>query len=206
MVIPGMPAPKWSLTGGYFEACSCEVVCPCIFESAPTHGDCSVPYAWHIDKGQFAGDALDGLNVVLAAYASGHMQKAKWLAALYIDERATLEQRSALEKIYTGKVGGHPSVLVAFFERFLGIKSAPIEYEAEDNQRSVHIPKLVEADIKAIPGQSQGHATVVGHPLCLAPGEPLVVAKSGELTLADYDWNWSFGGRAGGYSAFSYQN
>jgi hypothetical protein len=197
---------NWNLTGSYFEACSCEVVCPCIFESAPSHGDCSVLYAWHIEQGRWDGVALEGLNVVLAAYASGHMQKVKWLAALYLDQRGTQPQRDVLKAIFTGKAGGHPAVLAGFFERFIGVKSVPIEYLAYDKERAVRIPGLVAADVKAIAGQENGNAIVAGHPLCLAPGEPLVVAKSKAVTLSDYEWRWQFSDRTGGYSAFTYHS
>ncbi len=30
---------KWKLTGTYFEACSCDIACPCTFLSAPTTGN-----------------------------------------------------------------------------------------------------------------------------------------------------------------------
>lgn len=201
-----MDTQTWRLTGSYFEACSCEVVCPCIFESAPSHGECSVLYAWHIDQGEWGGTGLGGLNVALAAHAAGHMQKVKWLAMLYLDERATPEQRAALEAIFTGKGGGHPAVLVGFFERFLDIKSVPISYAQNGTKRALRIPDLVSADVEAIKGQGGGNAVVEGHPLCLAPGEPFVVARSSEVSLADKGWTWQFGGRAGGYSAFTYHN
>ena len=196
--------PAWKLRGTYFEACSCEVVCPCIFTSPPSHGDCSVLYAWHIESGSYDKLDLNELNVALAAYAAGHMQQVKWLAALYIDERATPAQFTALEAIFTGGAGGHPSVLVGFFERFLGVKSAPIRYEARGRKRSLHIPGFVTADIEAIAGQEGRETIVAGHPLCLAPGEPLVVAKSKSVELTDYDWRWRFGRSAGGYSSFTY--
>jgi len=201
-----MNQPNWNLSGSYFEACSCEVVCPCIFESAPSHGDCSVLYAWHIENGQWSGTVLDGLNVALAAYAGGHMQQVKWLGFLYLDERATEVQRAALESIFTGKSGGHPAVLVGFFERFVGIKSVPIEYRAQGKERALRIPGLITADVAAIAGQQDGYATIEGHPLCLAPNEPFVVARSRSVTLTDADWNWQFGSRAGGYSAFHYHS
>lgn len=196
----------WKLAGTYFEACSCEVVCPCIFQSAPSHGDCAVVYAWNIREGSDGTTALDGLNVALAAFADGHMQKVKWLAALYIDGRATPAQLASLKRIFTGKAGGHPAALAGFFEKFIGVKSAPIRYELDGKKRAVEIPGILKASIHAIPGQAGGDAVVTGHPLGLAPGQPLVVAQSDRVTLTDYDWKWKFSGRAGGYSPFLYQS
>src|SRR3569623_1111022 len=83
LAMAGTPAvPKWSLKGTYFEACSCETVCPCIFQSPPSHGECSVLYAWQVNDGSFNYVNLNGLNVALAAYANGHIQMMKWLAGL----------------------------------------------------------------------------------------------------------------------------
>jgi hypothetical protein len=196
----------WRLTGTYFEASSCEVVCPCIFQSAPSHGDCEVLYAWHIERGNAEAISLDGLNVSLAAYASGHMQKVKWLAALYLDDRASPEQFAALKRIYTGQAGGFPAALVGFFEKFIGVKSAPIHYQLDGKKRAVEIPGVLRASVHAIVGQEGGDAVISGHPLGLAPGIPLVVAQADEVTLTDYEWNWKFTGRTGGYSPFRYQS
>ncbi len=35
-------APKWQAKGDYFETCNCETLCPCIFLSPPTEGNCTV--------------------------------------------------------------------------------------------------------------------------------------------------------------------
>ena len=37
-------ATEWEISGTYFEACNCEIACPCVFLSAPTTGDCTVSY------------------------------------------------------------------------------------------------------------------------------------------------------------------
>src|SRR5580704_9606157 len=41
---------SWKIAGSYFEACNCEVACPCVFTSPPTGGECTVLIAWHIDQ------------------------------------------------------------------------------------------------------------------------------------------------------------
>ena len=196
----------WQLAGTYFEACSCEVMCPCIFQSAPSHGDCAVLYAWRIDRGRYDATSLDGLNVGLAGYANGHMAKVKWLAAVYIDDGANADQEAALRRIFTGSAGGFPAALAGFFERFIGVKTAPIRYDRDGKKRAVEIPGVLRASIHAIAGQEGGDAIITGHPLGLAPGQPLIVAQSDEVTLTDYEWNWKFSGRSGGYSPFKYQS
>lgn len=197
--------PMWSLNGTYFEACNCEIVCPCIFQSAPSHGDCSVLYAWQVDDGAFGATDLSGFNIALAAYAGGHMQEVKWFGALYIDERANGDQRHALEMIFTGRAGGFPETLASFFERFNGVKFVAIDYRLVGKKRMISIPDILDVSIHAISGQNNGDTVVVGHPLSLAPGNPFIVAKSDRVHLNDYEWSWNFSGRAGGYSAFQYE-
>src|SRR5215471_18194018 len=122
---------QWELNGGYFESCNCDAACPCIFLSPPTRGDCTLIVAWHIDQGHFGDTPLNGLNTVLAVHSPGHMLQSKWKAALYLDERATQEQRDSLTKIFAGQAGGHLANVAACVGEVLGVKAIPIDYWAE---------------------------------------------------------------------------
>ena len=199
-------AESWNLAGTYFETCNCEVACPCVFHSPPSMGDCTVLVAWHVDNGQFNGVPLNNLNVALAVRSPGNMIRGKWQAALYVDERATAEQNHALMQIFTGQAGGHPAWLVSsFVTQFIGAKSVTIDYKADGKRRSLRIPGVAEAEIEALSGQDGCEATISGHPLCIAPGHPVVVAKSKRLSYRDYDFQWEITDRNGFYSAFAYQ-
>ena len=198
-------ASKWNLVGTYFEACNCEVACPCVFLSPPTTGECTGLVGWHIDSGSFGDITLDGLNVMLAVYSPGHMLQVKWRVALYLDERANQVQRDALTQIYAGQVGGHPAVLASFVGQVLGVKSVAIDYRAEGKRRSLRIPDLAEAEIEALAGQGGAEVTVSNHPVCVAPGYPAVVAKSKRLSYRDHGFQWEVSEKNGYYSAFSYQ-
>jgi hypothetical protein len=81
----------------------------CIFKLDSTKGECKVVVAWHIERGYFGNDGinLDNLNTVYAIYAPGNMFTGpKWKLALYIDDKASEQQKDALTKIYSGQVGG----------------------------------------------------------------------------------------------------
>lgn len=195
----------WDLAGTYFETCNCEVACPCVFHSPPSMGQCTVLVAWHVDRGQFDGVLLNDLNVALAVHSPGNMIHGNWQAALYIDDRATTGQKDALMRIFTGQAGGHPAMLVSLVTQFLGAKSMPIEYQAQGKRRSLRIPGVAEAEIEALSGQDGAEATISGHPLCIAPGHPAVVAKSKRLSYRDYDFRWEISDRNGFYSAFAYR-
>ncbi len=195
---------QWKINGGYFEACNCDAACPCVFLGPPTQGDCTVVVAWHIEKGNFGGVTLDGMNTVLAAYSPGHMLQTKWKVALYLDERATADQRDALTKIFAGQAGGHLANLAPCIGEVLGVKAVPIDYHAEGRRRTVTISGLATVDIEAVPGQNGGEATVAGMPFSVVPGTPAVVAKSKQVTYRDFGYQWQISDKNGFYSRFAY--
>ena len=196
---------KWTLAGTYFEACNCDVACPCVFLSAPTTGECTVLVGWHVNKGSSGNLALDGLNVALAVHSPGHMATTKWRAALYFDDKASEAQKNALMQIFTGRAGGHPAVLVSFVGEVLGAKSVGIDYHADGKRRSLKIADVVEAEIEAISGAGGSDVTVNGHPLCIAPGYAATVAKSKKLSYHDYGLQWEISEKNGFFSPFAYQ-
>src|SRR5690242_7824232 len=196
---------QWKLTGGYFEACNCDAACPCVLLGAPTKGECTVLIAWHIDKGNFGSTNLDGLNTALAAHSPGHMLQVKWKVALYLDERATQEQRDALTRIFAGQAGGHLANLAPCIGEVLGVKAVPIDYRAEGRRRSMAIGGVADVDIEAVPGQNGGEATVAGMPFCVVPGIPAVVAKSKLMSYHDYGYRWEISDKNGFYSPFAYE-
>jgi hypothetical protein len=196
---------KWHVAGLYFDACNCNVACPCVFKSPPTTGDCKALVGWHIDEGSFGDVTLDGLNVALYVHSPGNMVEGKWKAALYLDERATQAQMDGLTQIFSGQAGGHPGVLASFIEQVLGVKSVPIEYQAEGRRRSLRIPNVGEFEIEALAGQGDAEVTINNHPIAVAPGQTFVVAKSKRLSYRDHGLQVEVSEKNGFYSPFTYQ-
>lgn len=197
---------QWNLKGTYFETCSCEAACPCIFTSPPTDGDCKAMVAWHIDKGVYADTRLDGLNVALAVHAPGTMVATKWRVAAYFDDNASAAQSEALHAIFGGKSGGHPAVLASFIGEMVGAKSVPMVYTTDGRKSSLSIPGTAEAQIEQLDGQGGGPITIEGHPLCVAPAKPATLARSSRFTFDDFGWSWTFSGKNGLMSDFVYQS
>lgn len=199
-----MTGNHWKLNGTYFETCNCDIACPCVFLSPPTQGDCTVLIGWHIDSGHFGDIGLDGLNVAFAVHSPGHMLEVQWNAAIYLDDRADERQIEALQTIFSGQAGGHPSVLASHVGNILGVQNAHIEYRVEGKKRSLRIGEVATAEIEAIEGQGGGEVTVSNHPLCVSPGHPAVTARSKHLTFNDHGLNWNISDKTGFYSPFSY--
>ncbi|HVE98954.1 MAG TPA: DUF1326 domain-containing protein, partial [Mycobacteriales bacterium] len=102
---------RWRVAGRYFEACSCEAICPCRRVGdrpggRSTFGVCDFALGWSIDEGH-AGDVdLAGFEVVMAGSYDDDEPGSPWRVVLYVDERASDEQRQAIESIFLGRSGG----------------------------------------------------------------------------------------------------
>ena len=195
---------KWKIDGTYFETCNCDTGCPCVFLSAPTTGECTVLVGWHINNGHFEDINLGELNAVMAVHSPGHMAEVPWQAALYVDSKGGSEQQEALTRIFSGQAGGHPEKLASHVGDFLGVKSVEIVYQAAGKNRSLSIPGIAEAEIEAISGQGGGETAITGHPLCIAPGYPIVVAQSRQMNYSDHGLRWEISRKNGFYSPFDY--
>jgi len=161
--------------------------------------------AWHTDEGSLGDLNLSGLNVAMAAHSPGHMAKVKWDAALYLDAKASDQQREALTRIFGGKAGGHPAALASFIGKVLGVKAVNFNYSENGKKRSLSIPGIAEAEIEAVQGQGGSDVTVSNHPLTVAPGEAAVVSRSKRLSYHDHGMNWEVSEKNGFYSPFTYR-
>ena len=197
---------SWKVAGSYFEACNCNIACPCVFLSPPTSGECTVLLAWHIDQGRFGQTDLNGLNAVLAVYSPGHMMEVKWKVALYVDEKANQSQQDALTQIFSGQAGGHLAALGPLIGEVLGVKTVPIDYQSDGKRRSLRLGTVAEMEIEGMPGQDGGDVTISSHPFTAVPGFPAVVAKSKQMRFNDYGLSWEVSNKNGFFSPFVYQS
>lgn len=97
----------WKITGQLEEACKCNAACPCWFGAKPTHMNCGGQLVYFITKGRYGTVSLDGLAYARMGQSPDGQSMAessgKWnFDYLYIDEKATPEQRKALESIAWG--------------------------------------------------------------------------------------------------------
>lgn len=114
---------EWRIKGTLSEACTCTVPCTCNFGEGPSpHHYCYAVYSYEIKEGNFNGIKLDGLRIGAIDAEKGN--------SVYLDERASTEQRPALEavarkvlRIAGNKMGG--SMLLGL--RYVNIKQ---QYDA----------------------------------------------------------------------------
>jgi len=96
----------WQIAGKVLVACNCDWGCPCNFNARPTTGKCEGGWTWQIERGTYGDVRLDGLCLSVYANWPGAIHEGNGEALLLIDERADASQRSAIETLLGGKVGG----------------------------------------------------------------------------------------------------
>jgi hypothetical protein len=197
---------SWKLEGDYFEGCNCDIVCPCVYLLDPDEGSCYVTCAWHIQKGNYANTDLSGLNVVALFNTPGNMVTGpKWKAALYIDERATQEQKNAIIKIYSGQAGGFFAAASNLIGEMLGVKSVSIEFGVDGKRRWLKLKDTLELQIEAIEGSDKNkESLLLNVPFTPVPGFDLTIARSSKHRYNDYGIEWNNSGKNGFYCKFKY--
>ena len=167
-----MATPSWQVRGQYYETCSCDFVCPCILGQmavAPSKGSCTFAMAMQIENGSYGHAALDGLGFVVLGLTPEAMGNGNWSVGLVVDERATAEQRDAITAIASGAAGGPMAVLSGLIGTFLGVESAPIQFERNGVKWSVNASKFVEMAAEGAMGLDPDatepmHLDNTGHP------------------------------------------
>lgn len=196
---------SWHIEGEYFESCNCEMLCPCLLSHAqarPTEGHCDVVLATHIGRGSYGKVDLAGLNAVQALTTPGEMSKGGGTLAVYVDSRATSEQRAALEAIFTGNAGGPPSLLAGMIAHRLPTKPAPITYSSDGKVFKLSIPQITDVTVEGVVGAGNQVVWIdnVGHPF----SRRLAAAKATTSRFKDHTFTFDNSGRNGHFSAVNW--
>ena len=196
----------WNMTGQMLEACSCKLVCPCLFGPAdPDRGWCSAALTFDIQQGNSDGVSLGGRKVVWAVDLPGDFVSGNGTARLYVDDGAGPEQRRELEAIFTGKKGGPWEAIGASVTKWLPTKAAKIELKQGDSFL-VSVAGAGEVRLQLIKGQDGSQAKIVNAPINAPFGiNSEDLARSDGGSWADPDMRrWEAGG-SGGVAAFSWK-
>jgi hypothetical protein len=205
-----VPNDNWEVSGEYFESCSCDLLCPCIYTgmaAMPTKGFCVVPLTFHVEKGQFNGTRLDGLNFVVLARTPEAMIKGNWQVGLVLDERASPEQQQALAAIASGQAGGPMAALGPLIGQMLGVEVKPIHFEIDGTRRSASVPGMLDHTIEGVMGASPNQPILLDnapHPVT----SRIALAKSSGSHVHAFgiDWDDTSGQNNGHYAPFNWRS
>jgi hypothetical protein len=196
----------WKIQGEYFESCNCEVLCPCLLSGAqarPTEGHCDVVFGFRIDKGNYGDIDISGLNAAQALITPGPMAQGGGTLAVYVDSKASSEQRAALEAIFSGAAGGPPSLFGPMISKTLPPKAVEINFTMHGHERKLVIPGITEVTVKGIAGRG-GKDVVwfenVGHPY----SSRLAAAKGDKVSYKDHSLKFDNSGRNAHFSGIDW--
>ncbi len=122
----------WRLKGRYVTACSCMNVCPCSTASAPPDNPDGTTNCWgagvfDVREGNLDDMDLSGIRVGIKVHYPELVSNGNWQIGLVIDGSASDEQASALEQIFSGKLGGPFGDMSALVTSF-AVERAALSY------------------------------------------------------------------------------
>jgi len=206
-----MKPTAWQVKGDYFETCSCDYLCPCIFtrmEAMPTDGVCKVSMVFRIRKGHFGPVLLDGVTFAVLGYVEGPMGNGNWRVGLVIDEGADQKQAEAVQTICSGKVGGPMAMMAPLVGDFAGVLRGKFTVEKKKMSFSVKVPGILDqaavaVESLAVPGKPI-FIDNAGHPA----NTRLALARGVRSTLNAFgiDWDDRAGGHNGHFAPFNWAN
>ncbi|HUO72790.1 MAG TPA: DUF1326 domain-containing protein [Solirubrobacteraceae bacterium] len=198
---------SWRISGTYFESCNCDPICPCrridgVAGSRSTHGECIGVLSWLITEGAADGTDLSGLPVAMATRYHDDEPGSPWTWLLYLDARASAEQRAALQQIFTGGLGG--DVLSHFpwaWKASELVAVRPVEIDVDHTQRRQRLRIRDHISVR-IRDRYAGDETVT----CIIPGHQQVGEElvADELVIEDGPLAVSYRGVCGYGTTFDY--
>jgi hypothetical protein len=203
-----MANAQWRISGEYFEACSCDSVCPCPtsgLAARPSQGYCDAGLVFRVDRGQYASTRLDGSSFAVLLHTPGPMIQGNWTVGLIVDDRASAEQRDALVAIASGQNGGPMAAVAPLIGRFAGVETKPIRIEMNGMRRSVSIPGALDIAVEGIPGAKPEEPIYfdnVGHPA--ATRLALAKASRSHMHAFGIDWDDTSGRNNGHFAPFTW--
>lgn len=120
-------AQEWAIQADFTNSCSCNVGCPCLFESPPTLGHCDENSLLEIKSGHFDGVRLDGISVVSTGRGG------EW-AKYYVSDDATDEQVEAAVQLMKAVLDVPDGMEV------LAVEKVPVSVERSASKVKFSVP------------------------------------------------------------------
>lgn len=207
-----MAIPKWWMKGDWFDVCSCNIPCPCGFAQAPTNDHCEGVMAYHVREGAFGDVDVSGLNVIAVVTIDGNAwaKQAKVSLGIFMDERASAEQRDALQQVFSGKAGGWMGTFAELVSEVRGLEFVPIRFEVARDLAywRAEIPGRLTAAGEALGGPTTpAGARVQLHNAPgseVGPGQVMTWGKAVENRVDGFGLGWNWAGKSSKHIPFDW--
>lgn len=135
----------------YVETCNCDFGCPCNFSGFPTYGFCRALTLYHVREGNYGDVKLDNLDLIYAASWPKAIHEGNGTMQLFITDKASTEQRSALVNVFSGKAGGEgPFVIFASTLKYmLEPQFVEVKARVDGKKSSFSVPGIIDVGLES---------------------------------------------------------
>jgi len=178
-----------------FEGCECNSVCPCVFSSDTTFGDCRGITVFTFE-GRYGTTPLNDVSCALAFTSSGkNMEQTMghWKGVLYTSERGTPAERKAIAGLLQVMMGNAFATLEP--------RTAPLRVRRQGDVHELSVGSIARLRIRGVKGPTGEITKVLNAPSPLA-FPVMFCALADEDTYDDGTAAWSFVGRNGFFADF----
>lgn len=146
-----MADTNWHINGDYILACNCDFGCPCNFNARPSAGYCQGSIGFLVADGAYGDVRLEGQKAVVTVKWPGAIHEGNGVAATYIDEGASPQQRDALVSIISGQAGGLPwSILSGTWSHVLPPRFTAIAMKIAGQDSAVQVGEYLKFSFQPI--------------------------------------------------------
>ena len=198
---------RWSISGSYFEVCTCDAICPCRSVGGSsggrsTYGVCQFTLSWLISDGEADGVDLGDRAVVMAGWYDDDEEDTPIRVTLYVDDRSTDEQFRALSDIFLGRAGTCAfSAFTSAIDEVHHVRRAAISLSHQRRRWAIKAATYI--DVAASTPVESDQPIVCAIPGRDHPGDEVIASH---FIVNDDPLQWTFRGRCGFTTNFTYQS
>ncbi|MCF6149570.1 MAG: DUF1326 domain-containing protein [Candidatus Kuenenia sp.] len=195
--------PSWNIEGEYFEGCTCDPGCPCLFGSEPTYKKCKIAGVFHIKKGRYGEYPLAGQTVIGMTDFTADPNN-NWVV-FYLSDKVSGIQKNALLEIFKNRVFNFAEVP----SNRIIVKSLPIQIESSAwYKKAMAGDNLVlEVEILRGKGDPTKPLQIINKKFAIWASEfdtTLNMGKAIKHRFHEGDYEWNYDGRSGFATTFKF--
>ncbi|GAX59422.1 hypothetical protein SCALIN_C03_0079 [Candidatus Scalindua japonica] len=198
---------SWSIKGEYFEGCTCNPGCPCLFGSEPTHNrTCKITGVFNIHTGHYGQNILDGQTVIgITDLTAGPDEN--WIVFYINGDGSTSVRNKVLLDIFQHHVFGFTSVPS---ERTT-VKYLPVHVESSAWRKKAVVEDNLILDVELLKGTGDPDkpTQIVNKSFPVWADEfdtTLNMGKASTHRYQDVGHKWNYDGRSGFSTNFHFED
>jgi hypothetical protein len=195
----------YHLKGVLLGACNCDWGCPCNFEAPPTYGFCEGSYLWHVQEGHYGQTALNGLAFAWCARSPAALHLGNVTALCLVDERATLQQRHAIEELLTNPTVMPFGIFKVLTTTMLGFRHVRFTLDLNGTKSRAKVGDVLNLELTSMTNPVTGEvepATLLKPKGFTSQRQELCATSTFKVTSEGLSYDHS--GKYGEYSSFEY--